>query len=167
MAAFLYHMKSCILSSIVESEARMNMMIEQRVQTIHKFLDAFDLRVLTQLAAASDLSSIRVELDSLLVDLDSIQVAPIDEIKPAPTAVVVIQYLDASFSEDIEEDEPTRAQHKRNQSIHTFESTDDARTRKMEHMQHEHTMRASIINEKLRQQRVLRCSWYIELYSLS
>uniref|UniRef100_M1DKX4 Integrase core domain containing protein n=1 Tax=Solanum tuberosum TaxID=4113 RepID=M1DKX4_SOLTU len=75
MATLLHHVKPWMQRSIAKSEIRMKRKIEtmmdQKVQAVHKRLDAFELRVLERPAPATNLSSFRTELDNLLADLES------------------------------------------------------------------------------------------------
>uniref|UniRef100_M1DYB0 Integrase core domain containing protein n=1 Tax=Solanum tuberosum TaxID=4113 RepID=M1DYB0_SOLTU len=55
MATLLHHMKPWIQKSIVESEARMETMMGQKVPIVHKRMDAFELGVLERPALTTDL----------------------------------------------------------------------------------------------------------------
>uniref|UniRef100_M1DL50 Integrase core domain containing protein n=1 Tax=Solanum tuberosum TaxID=4113 RepID=M1DL50_SOLTU len=157
MATLLHHVKPWMQKSIAESEARMERrmvtMMDQKVQAVHKCLDAFELRVLEQPSLATDLSSFRTELDSLRADVDAIISTPTDEPESAPTPLADDTVLDALFSDDIAQPEPTRARGKRHRSSHVSDTTEDARARKRERQQNEQVRRASIVDEKLRQHR--------------
>uniref|UniRef100_M1DJ67 Integrase core domain containing protein n=1 Tax=Solanum tuberosum TaxID=4113 RepID=M1DJ67_SOLTU len=154
MATLLHHVKPWMHKSIAESEVRMERMMEtmmdQKVQVVHKHLDAFKLRVLIRPAPVIDVSSIRTELDSLRADLDAIT-APHTE--SAPTTLADDTVIDALFINDIAQPEPTRARGKRHRSSHVSDTTEDARARKREHQQNEQAIRASILDEDLRQHR--------------
>lgn len=69
MATLPHHVKSWMWSCIAESEARierkMEIMMDQKVQVIHKFVDEFELRVLTCTSPITDISSIQTKLYSL------------------------------------------------------------------------------------------------------
>uniref|UniRef100_M1DJD9 Integrase core domain containing protein n=1 Tax=Solanum tuberosum TaxID=4113 RepID=M1DJD9_SOLTU len=129
----------------------METMMDQKVQVIHKCLDAFELRVLERPAPATDLSSFRTELDSLRADIDAIIATPTDEPESAPTALADDTVLDVIFSDDIAQPEPTRARGKWHRSSHISDTTEDARARKRERQQNEQARRASIVDEELRQ----------------
>uniref|UniRef100_M1DZL3 Integrase core domain containing protein n=1 Tax=Solanum tuberosum TaxID=4113 RepID=M1DZL3_SOLTU len=62
--------------------------------------------------------------------------------------------LGALYNEDVPQSESTRVRGKRHRSSHTSEATEDAREKKREHKQNEYARRASIVDEKLRQQKV-------------
>uniref|UniRef100_M1DAM0 Integrase core domain containing protein n=1 Tax=Solanum tuberosum TaxID=4113 RepID=M1DAM0_SOLTU len=73
MATLLHHIQSWMQKSIAESEARierrMEGMMDWKVQSINKRLDAFELRVLERSALAIDLSSLQAELANLRTTL--------------------------------------------------------------------------------------------------
>ncbi|KAG5605840.1 hypothetical protein H5410_027332 [Solanum commersonii] len=101
-------------NSIVEFEARMERrmegMMDRKVQTVNKSLDAFELRVLERSAPTIDLSSLQAELASLRTDIDAILTAPTVEPQAAPTTLADDTMLDALFSGIAEEGlEPTHA----------------------------------------------------------
>uniref|UniRef100_M1E083 Integrase core domain containing protein n=1 Tax=Solanum tuberosum TaxID=4113 RepID=M1E083_SOLTU len=85
MATLLHHVKPWMQKSITESEVRMERrmetMMDQKVQDVHKRLDAFELRVFTRPVPVTDLSSIQTELDSLRADLDATIAPPTDELE--------------------------------------------------------------------------------------
>ncbi|KAK4713502.1 hypothetical protein R3W88_019409 [Solanum pinnatisectum] len=91
MATLLHHVKPWMQKSIAEFKARMEWrmetMMDQKVQAVHKLLDSFELRVLERPTPATDLSSFQTELKSLRADLDAIIATPIDEPESAPTAL--------------------------------------------------------------------------------
>uniref|UniRef100_M1DCD1 Integrase core domain containing protein n=1 Tax=Solanum tuberosum TaxID=4113 RepID=M1DCD1_SOLTU len=158
MVTLLHHVKPWMQRSIAESEVRMGQrmetMTEHKVQGIHKRLDAFELRVLERPSPATDLSSFQAELDSLWSDLDAIIAPPTDELESAPIALSDDTMLDALFSDNLAQPEPTRTYGKRHRSNHISDTTEDVRARKWERQQNEQSRRASIVDEELRQQRV-------------
>ncbi|KAK4707243.1 hypothetical protein R3W88_033215 [Solanum pinnatisectum] len=101
----------------------METMMDQKVQAVQKRLDACELRVLTPV---KDLSSIWTDLDSLRADLDAIIAPPTDEPEFSPIALVDDTVIDALFSDDIAQPEPTRARGKRHCSSHVSDTTEDA-----------------------------------------
>uniref|UniRef100_M1DZ41 Integrase core domain containing protein n=1 Tax=Solanum tuberosum TaxID=4113 RepID=M1DZ41_SOLTU len=137
-------------------EKRMEIMMDQKVQAVHKRLDAFKLRVLARLAPVTNFSSIRTKLDSLWADIDCIPVAPTNEPESRPTALADDIVLDALFREDTyEQPEPTRARGKRHHSSENSDTTEEARVKKRERQRTEQARKAYIIDEELRQQKVL------------
>uniref|UniRef100_M1DFF5 Integrase core domain containing protein n=1 Tax=Solanum tuberosum TaxID=4113 RepID=M1DFF5_SOLTU len=146
-------MKSWMQKSIAESEARMESMMDQKVQAIHKRLDVFKLRVLEQPAPVTDMSSFLTELDSLRADLDAIIVPPTDEPESVHNVLVDDTVLGALFSDDIAQPKPTCSREKRHHSSHISDTTEDARARKRERQQNEKARRASIVDKELHQQR--------------
>ncbi|KAK4724067.1 hypothetical protein R3W88_026846 [Solanum pinnatisectum] len=87
MATLLQHVKPWMQRSIGDSEARMETMMDWKVQAIHKRLDAFKLRVLARPAPTTDLSSIRTELDNLQANIDAILAPHADEPESTPIAL--------------------------------------------------------------------------------
>uniref|UniRef100_M1DFF9 Integrase core domain containing protein n=1 Tax=Solanum tuberosum TaxID=4113 RepID=M1DFF9_SOLTU len=120
MATLLHHMKPWMQMSIVESEVRMVTMVDQKVQAVHKRLDAFES------------SSIRTELDSLRADIDTIIGASTYEPESAPTTLAGDTMLDALFSEDTTQPESTRDRGKRPRSNHISDTTEEARAKNRE-----------------------------------
>uniref|UniRef100_M1DXJ5 Integrase core domain containing protein n=1 Tax=Solanum tuberosum TaxID=4113 RepID=M1DXJ5_SOLTU len=85
--------------------------MDQKVQAVHKRLDAFELRVLERLASTTDMSSFRTELASLQADIDAILATPAIEPQAAPSALGDDTVLGALLSGDDADvqPEPTRA----------------------------------------------------------
>ncbi|KAK4733799.1 hypothetical protein R3W88_008060 [Solanum pinnatisectum] len=87
MATLLHHVKPWMQKSIAESEARMERrmetMMDQKVQAIHKRQHAFELRVIERPTPTTDLFSFQTELDSLRADLDAIIGTPSEEARRA------------------------------------------------------------------------------------
>uniref|UniRef100_M1DID7 Integrase core domain containing protein n=1 Tax=Solanum tuberosum TaxID=4113 RepID=M1DID7_SOLTU len=114
-------------------EKRMETMTDQKVQVVHKRLDAFELRVLARPASVTDFTSNRTKLDSLRADIDSILDAPTYEPKSTPTALANDTVLGALFSEDTDaQPDPTRAHGKRHRSSQNSDTTEEARVKKQE-----------------------------------
>uniref|UniRef100_M1DNC9 Integrase core domain containing protein n=1 Tax=Solanum tuberosum TaxID=4113 RepID=M1DNC9_SOLTU len=141
MATLLHHVKPRMQKSIAEPEARMEKrmvtMMDQKVQVIHKCLDAFELRVLERPAHTTDLSSFRTELTSLWEDLDAIIVPSTDKPESAPNVLADDTVLGALYSKGIAQPEPTHARGKRHHSSHYLDTTEEARAKKREHQQTE------------------------------
>uniref|UniRef100_M1DN35 Integrase core domain containing protein n=1 Tax=Solanum tuberosum TaxID=4113 RepID=M1DN35_SOLTU len=134
MATLLHHVKPWMQKSIADFEAMMETMVDQKVQVVHKRLDAFKFTVLARPAPVTDFSSIRTELDSLWADIDSILVAPTDEPESAPTALADNNVLDALLSEDTDaQPEPTRSRGNRHRSSQNSNTTEETRVKKREH----------------------------------
>ncbi|KAG5580774.1 hypothetical protein H5410_051401 [Solanum commersonii] len=83
MATLLHHIKPWMRKLIAESEEKVEKRIEektnQKVQAVHKRLDAFELRVLERPAPTTDMSSFWTELASLRADVDTILATPVVE----------------------------------------------------------------------------------------
>ncbi|KAG5599281.1 hypothetical protein H5410_030651 [Solanum commersonii] len=108
MATLLHHIHPWMQKSIVESEARMEGMIERKIQAINKCLDAFELRLLKRPAPTINLSSFQSELASLRTDIDSILATSTVEPQAAPTTLADDTVFDVLFSGTTEEGpEPT------------------------------------------------------------
>uniref|UniRef100_M1DJH9 Integrase core domain containing protein n=1 Tax=Solanum tuberosum TaxID=4113 RepID=M1DJH9_SOLTU len=116
-----------------------------------KWVTTPGLRVLERPAPTTDLSSLWKELDNLWVDLDAILAPPTDHPEFAPPALADDTVLDALFGEDMTRPEPTRSEGKRPRSNHTSDATKDALIKKTECHMREKAMRASIVDEDLRQ----------------
>uniref|UniRef100_M1DQM0 Integrase core domain containing protein n=1 Tax=Solanum tuberosum TaxID=4113 RepID=M1DQM0_SOLTU len=58
--------------SIEEYEARMEQMMDQKIQAIHKCLDAFELRVLERPTPTIDVTTFQMALASLRADVDAL-----------------------------------------------------------------------------------------------
>uniref|UniRef100_M1DAM2 Integrase core domain containing protein n=1 Tax=Solanum tuberosum TaxID=4113 RepID=M1DAM2_SOLTU len=126
IATLLHHIQPWMQKSITESEARMERrmegMMDQKVQTVNKRLDAFELCILERSAPAIDLSALQAELASLRTDVDAILAAPSVEPQVTPTALADDTVLDALFSRTAEEGlAPTHAKGKRHRSHSTEE----------------------------------------------
>uniref|UniRef100_M1D9F3 Integrase core domain containing protein n=1 Tax=Solanum tuberosum TaxID=4113 RepID=M1D9F3_SOLTU len=155
MATLLHHIQPWMQKSIAESEARMERrmdgMMDRKIQAGNKLLDAFELLVLDRPAPAIDLSSFEAELASLRADVDAILATPTDEPQAAPTAMADDTVLDALFSGTVEEGpEPTHIKGKR----HYSSRTEEEKAQKRQRRQEKKAMKASILDEELRQQRV-------------
>jgi len=68
MATLMQHMKPWMQRSIVESEARIEKMMEQNIQAVHNHHNAFELRVLERSVPAIDVTTFQKELASLRAD---------------------------------------------------------------------------------------------------
>uniref|UniRef100_M1DUW0 Integrase core domain containing protein n=1 Tax=Solanum tuberosum TaxID=4113 RepID=M1DUW0_SOLTU len=105
MGTLLHHVKPWMQKSIADFEARMakrlQTMMDQKVQAVHKLLDAFELRVHARPAPFTDISSIRAELDSLRTDFDSILAMPTDEPESEPTALADDTVLDDLLNKEV------------------------------------------------------------------
>uniref|UniRef100_M1DJF2 Integrase core domain containing protein n=1 Tax=Solanum tuberosum TaxID=4113 RepID=M1DJF2_SOLTU len=155
MATLLHHIQPWMQKSIVESEAkmerRMEGMMDWKVQTVNKRLDAFELRVLERPTPAIDLSFFQAELASPRGDVDAILSTLTVEPQAAPTALVDDTVLDALFSATADEESvPTHTKGKRHRSSRTEEEKSQKRQRRQE----KEARKASILDEELRQRRV-------------
>uniref|UniRef100_M1DJI3 Integrase core domain containing protein n=1 Tax=Solanum tuberosum TaxID=4113 RepID=M1DJI3_SOLTU len=122
MATLLRHIQPYMQKLITESEARMEGMMDRKVQAVNKHLDAFELRVLERSAPAIDLFALQADLASLRTDVDAILAAPSVETQDAPTALADDTVLDALFSGIAEEGPaPTHSKGKRHRSHRTEE----------------------------------------------
>uniref|UniRef100_M1DDU1 Integrase core domain containing protein n=1 Tax=Solanum tuberosum TaxID=4113 RepID=M1DDU1_SOLTU len=130
MATLLHHIQPWIQKSIAESEARM----ERRMEGI------MDRKI-----QAAELASLRTDVDDILA-------APTVKPQAAPTALADDTVLDVLFSGTAEEGlEPTHAKCKRHRSSRTGEEKAQKRQRRQE----KEARKASILDEELRQRRML------------
>uniref|UniRef100_M1DVI5 Integrase core domain containing protein n=1 Tax=Solanum tuberosum TaxID=4113 RepID=M1DVI5_SOLTU len=155
MATLLHHIQPWMQKLIAESEARMERrmegMMDRKVQAVNKRLDVFELRVLERSAPTPYLSASQADLASLRTDVDAILAAPSVETQAAPTALADDTVLAALFSGTAEEGPaPTHAKGKR----HRSHRTEKKKAHKRQRRQEKEAMRASIVDEELRQQRV-------------
>uniref|UniRef100_M1CNU5 Integrase core domain containing protein n=1 Tax=Solanum tuberosum TaxID=4113 RepID=M1CNU5_SOLTU len=154
----LYHIKPWMRKLIAESEKRvekrMKAKTDQKVQTIHKWLNAFELRVLQRPAPTIDMSSFRTELASLRADVDVILAIPAVEPQAAPSALGDDTVLGTLFSGDDAEEkpEPVSARGKRHRSSRKTELMEEEKASKRQRKQEKKAQKASIIDEQLRQQ---------------
>ena len=76
MATLLHHIQSWMQKSITESEARLEMKMQQfterKIVEVNHRLDAFGLRVLARPAPPVDVSTLQAAVDSLRADIDTI-----------------------------------------------------------------------------------------------
>uniref|UniRef100_M1DTE1 Integrase core domain containing protein n=1 Tax=Solanum tuberosum TaxID=4113 RepID=M1DTE1_SOLTU len=126
----------------------------QKIQVVHKWLDAFELRVLERPAPITDMSSFRTELASLWADVDAILATPTFKPQAEPSTLGDDNVLGALFSRDDAEEqlEPTRAHGKRHQ-YHTTELTKVEKASKGQCRQEKKARKASIIDVQLRERR--------------
>uniref|UniRef100_M1DTP8 Integrase core domain containing protein n=1 Tax=Solanum tuberosum TaxID=4113 RepID=M1DTP8_SOLTU len=93
METLMHHIKPWMQKLIVESEERVEKRMEaktdQKVQAVHKRLDAFELRVLERPAPTIDMSSFRTELASIRADVDAILATPAVEPQATPVRIDV------------------------------------------------------------------------------
>uniref|UniRef100_M1DMJ3 Integrase core domain containing protein n=1 Tax=Solanum tuberosum TaxID=4113 RepID=M1DMJ3_SOLTU len=144
-------MQKLIAESEARMERRMEIMMDRKVQTVNKRLDAFELRVFEQPVLTIDLSSLRTNLANLRADIDDILATPAVKPPATPTAWTDDTVLDALFRGIAEEKpNPTLAKGKRYRSSRTEEE----KAQKRQHRQENEAKQASILDEKLRQQRV-------------
>uniref|UniRef100_M1DNG6 Integrase core domain containing protein n=1 Tax=Solanum tuberosum TaxID=4113 RepID=M1DNG6_SOLTU len=72
MATLLQHMRSWMQRSVEESEARMELMMERKIQVVHKRLDAFELRVWERPSPTIDVTTFQTKLARLWADVDAL-----------------------------------------------------------------------------------------------
>ena len=131
MATLVHHIKPWMRKLNAESEERVGKRMEaktdQKVQAVHKRLDAFELRVLERPALTTDMSSFRTELASLRADVDAILATPAVEPQATPFALGDDTVLGALFSGDDAEEQhkPARSRGKRHLSSHKTELTEE------------------------------------------
>ncbi|KAK4713527.1 hypothetical protein R3W88_019434 [Solanum pinnatisectum] len=138
--------------SITKSEVRMEQMMDQKIQVIHKRLDAFELRVLHRPAPTIDVTTFQRELSSLYADIIAL-LAP-TESKPeyalaVPKDEVVMTIL---FGDTMQPPDSSRATGKCHRSDHTSGVDEARQMKKKARQQLEVTQRKSILNEERRQQ---------------
>uniref|UniRef100_M1DFY7 Integrase core domain containing protein n=1 Tax=Solanum tuberosum TaxID=4113 RepID=M1DFY7_SOLTU len=154
MATLLHHIQPWMQKSTAESEARIERRIEgmmdRKVQTVNKRLQAFEQRILERPAPTIDLSSFQSELASLWADVYANLATPTAEPQAASTALADDMVLDALFSRTAEEEpEPTHTKCKRHRSSPTEEEKSQKRRRRQE----KEDRKASILDEELCQRR--------------
>ena len=79
MATLLHHIQPWMQKSIIESKARMERKMQQKIAEVHQRLDAFELRVLARPAPPVDVSTLQAAVDSLRADIDTILEARVPE----------------------------------------------------------------------------------------
>uniref|UniRef100_M1DZL4 Integrase core domain containing protein n=1 Tax=Solanum tuberosum TaxID=4113 RepID=M1DZL4_SOLTU len=148
-------MRKLIAESEERVESRMEAKMDPKVQAVHNWLDAFELRVLERPAPTTNISSFRTELSSLRANVDTILSTPVVEPQAAPSALADDTVLGALFSGyDVDaQPEPARARGKRHQSIHKTELTKEEKASKRQRKQEKKARKASIIDEQLRKLR--------------
>uniref|UniRef100_M1DIV8 Integrase core domain containing protein n=1 Tax=Solanum tuberosum TaxID=4113 RepID=M1DIV8_SOLTU len=140
-------MQKSIAESEERMEHRMERMMDRKVQSVNKWLDAFELRVLERSAPTTDLSALQADLASLRTNVDAILAAPLVETPAAPTALADDTVLDALFSWTAEEGPAqTHAKGKR----HRSHRTEEEKAHKRQRWQEKEARRASIVDEELR-----------------
>uniref|UniRef100_M1DVY0 Integrase core domain containing protein n=1 Tax=Solanum tuberosum TaxID=4113 RepID=M1DVY0_SOLTU len=86
MATLLQYMRPWMQRSVEESKARMEHMMDGKIQAVHKCLDAFELRVLERHAPTIDMTTFQSKLAKLCADVDAI-LAPAEVVpKTTPKA---------------------------------------------------------------------------------
>uniref|UniRef100_M1DX05 Integrase core domain containing protein n=1 Tax=Solanum tuberosum TaxID=4113 RepID=M1DX05_SOLTU len=153
MATLLEHMRLWMQRSIVESEARMDQqmehMMDQKVQVVHKFLDAFELRVLERPATTVDVTTLQKEVESLCADITGLFAPPETEPESSPTAPVDNTVLGALFIDEMLPPASSRHVRKCPRSSQTSDDTEAGRDRKRHRQEHKEARRASIVDEAM------------------
>uniref|UniRef100_M1DIH2 Integrase core domain containing protein n=1 Tax=Solanum tuberosum TaxID=4113 RepID=M1DIH2_SOLTU len=111
----------------------MENMMDQKVQAIHKRLDAFELRVLERPTPTTDVSAFRTELSSLQTDLDTLLAPPETEPESASTTSIDNMMLDALFGDEIRPPSSSRHAGKYPRSSRAIDDTEAGRVIKREH----------------------------------
>uniref|UniRef100_M1DNR8 Integrase core domain containing protein n=1 Tax=Solanum tuberosum TaxID=4113 RepID=M1DNR8_SOLTU len=126
MATLLRHIKSWMQRSILESEQKMEHIMDWKIQVIHKCLDAFELRVLERTAPTIDVSTFQMELASLHANVDALFSST--HIVPETTSAIREDevVMTALFSETMPPPNSSRVARKHHRSDHTSD-TDEAR----------------------------------------
>uniref|UniRef100_M1DQ52 Integrase core domain containing protein n=1 Tax=Solanum tuberosum TaxID=4113 RepID=M1DQ52_SOLTU len=150
----LQHMRQWMQRSVEESEARMEMVIDAKIQAIHKRLDAVELRVLERHGPSVDITIFQTELARLRSNVDAL-LAPNETVPKTTPEVEKDEVVMTTFFGDImPPPDPSRAAGKRHcSSDHTSDTEEVQRAKKRECQQLEAAQRRSIIDEELRQQR--------------
>ncbi|WMV50328.1 hypothetical protein MTR67_043713 [Solanum verrucosum] len=135
MATLVQHMRPYILRYVGDSEARMEQMMDRKIQAIHKLLDAFQYRVMERPAPIIDAATFQTKLASLCADVDAL-LAPTDIVPESTPAVsndeVVMTPL---FCYTMPPPHSSFAAGKRPHSAHTFHTEQAQRLRKKERQQ--------------------------------
>uniref|UniRef100_M1DTY2 Integrase core domain containing protein n=1 Tax=Solanum tuberosum TaxID=4113 RepID=M1DTY2_SOLTU len=108
----------------------MGHMMDLKVQSVNKRLEAFELRVLERLAPITDISSLRTKLDNFWADIEAILAPPMEVLEFTPIALVDDTVLDALYSKDTSQFVSTHARGKGHHSSHSSDATEDARANK-------------------------------------
>ncbi|KAK4737728.1 hypothetical protein R3W88_001425 [Solanum pinnatisectum] len=141
MAALLQHVRPWMQCAIEESEARIEKrvehMMDQKVQAIHKRLDAFELRVLERPTLIVDVVTLQKEIESLCKDLTGLLAPSETEPEPASIAQVDDTVLSALFGDGMPSPDSTRTVRKRPRSSRTSDDTKAGRASKREHQKTE------------------------------
>uniref|UniRef100_M1DIZ9 Integrase core domain containing protein n=1 Tax=Solanum tuberosum TaxID=4113 RepID=M1DIZ9_SOLTU len=106
-------------------------------------------------APTTNVSSFRMELASLRANLDTVLALPETEPKSASTAPVDNMVLDALFGDEMTPPTSSRHAGKLPRSSRAFDNTEVGRSSKRESQETKAARRASIIDEELRQQRII------------
>uniref|UniRef100_M1DRZ0 Integrase core domain containing protein n=1 Tax=Solanum tuberosum TaxID=4113 RepID=M1DRZ0_SOLTU len=132
----------------------MEQMMDQKIQVVHKRLDAFELRVLDRPALTIDVTTFQTELTSLCAEV----VALLDPTDTAPEAATTAEEDDVVmttlFGHAMPPPDSSCVVGKRHCSDHTYDADEARRLKKKERKQFEVAQMDSILNEERRQQRV-------------
>ena len=99
MATLLRNIQPWMQKSIVDVEDHIEKWVskkaEKKIHTVHKFLDAFELRLLARPTPATKLPTIQAKLTSLQSDVDAILEMRAIDPESAPTKLAEDTMLDA------------------------------------------------------------------------
>ncbi|KAH0750729.1 hypothetical protein KY290_029961 [Solanum tuberosum] len=123
--------------SIMDSEVRMEQMMDQKIQAVHKRLDAFELRILERPALIIDVTTAQMELVILRADVDCFlspsNIAP--EVAPAAEEDELV--MTDLFGDDMPPPDSSCATCKCHLSNHTSDADKAQRLKNKEHKQFE------------------------------
>uniref|UniRef100_M1DJ30 Integrase core domain containing protein n=1 Tax=Solanum tuberosum TaxID=4113 RepID=M1DJ30_SOLTU len=122
IVTLLQHISPWMLRTVEESEARIERMIDPKIQAVNKRLDAFELRVLERPGPTIDAIAFHTELASLPIDVSSL-LAPIETVsEDAPEVEVDEVVMTVLFGDTVPPPDPSRTTGRHNSSEHTSDA---------------------------------------------
>ncbi|XP_049371951.1 uncharacterized protein LOC125836840 [Solanum verrucosum] len=113
--------------SVEEFEARMERMMDVKIQVVHKRLDAFELRVLERPCPTNDVTTFQMELTRLRSDVDALLSSAETVPEPTPEDEVVMTAL---FGDTMPSPDPSREPGKGTRSSEQTSAAEEARRAK-------------------------------------
>uniref|UniRef100_M1DK04 Integrase core domain containing protein n=1 Tax=Solanum tuberosum TaxID=4113 RepID=M1DK04_SOLTU len=126
-------MKPWMLRFVEESEARMEKMMERKIQAVHKRLNAFEFIVLERSTPTIDVTTFQIELATLCADVDPLLAPDKFVPEPAPEVEEDEVVISTLFSDTMPPRDSSRASGKRHRSfVHTSDAEESRRAKKRE-----------------------------------